>query len=245
MANPTEFLNPKSMATPGAAAAAVLLITNVLNYEFDLPARYIALTLSVLLGVLTVSHETLSRIEKVLYCVINSLVIFAAAMGANKLTDEATLSNRGPVSGQLLFAPINLQPLAVAMQGTLQEGSVLRVGGSEIFVVVDGHLKRVPDMSTVRALGLNSNAVREVSESSIQEIGRGSDYPALSGPLVRGRAAVAYVLESGKRREIPDQATFDALGYHWADVVVLSDEGLKSIPEGPPMSKRKRFFRAW
>lgn len=242
---PTEFFNPKSMSTPGAAAAAVLIITNVLNYEFDLPARYIALALSVLLGVLTVTHETMPRIEKFAYCVINSLVIFAATMGANKLTDEATSPNQGPVSGQLLFAPINLQPLAVAMQSTLQDGNVVRVRGSEIFVFVDGQLKRVPDMSTVRALGLNSNAVREVPESSIQQVQRGSDYPSLSGSLVRGKAAVAYVLEGGKRRKIPDQATFDALGYRWEDVVVLSDEGLKSIPEGQSLSKKKRFFRAW
>ncbi|NKB17869.1 MAG: hypothetical protein HC770_06975 [Pseudanabaena sp. CRU_2_10] len=65
------------------------------------------------------------------------------------------------------------------------------------------------------------------------------------GSLVRGSTPIPiYVINAGRRRLIPNTATFDALGYKLENVVQLSEQQLKAIPELPPvLLKRNSQFK--
>jgi hypothetical protein len=87
-----EFLNPKSMLTPGAAGAVMMFVVNGLGTPFpDLPRRYVALALSFLLSALIVLKLPAIRLpERLGYWVLNSFMIFVIGFGANTLGREAT-----------------------------------------------------------------------------------------------------------------------------------------------------------
>jgi hypothetical protein len=77
-----EFLTPEAMLTPGVAGALTMMITNALGTNFQTPRAWTALLLSFGFGLLVlVSDKRL--LMKALFYVLNSLVIFCVANGAN------------------------------------------------------------------------------------------------------------------------------------------------------------------
>ena len=89
MSDMEKFLTPESMLTPGLAGGMTMGITNALAFQFGLIApgpAFIALTLSFLFGLCVfVSSRKAARAVKLLFWVINSLVIFTVAAGSNAL----------------------------------------------------------------------------------------------------------------------------------------------------------------
>jgi hypothetical protein len=82
---PDEFLNPRSMITPGVAGSITMLITNTLGKQFDLPPNYTGLVLSCLIGLIVFRAVKIPHLgERVLYYIINSLIIFSVAVGTNQ-----------------------------------------------------------------------------------------------------------------------------------------------------------------
>jgi large-conductance mechanosensitive channel len=80
-----DFINPKSMITPGAAGGITMMITNTLASQFaGLPGNWTALTLSFMFGALTFMYGA-ALVSRVVYFVINSLIIFVMAQGSNAL----------------------------------------------------------------------------------------------------------------------------------------------------------------
>jgi hypothetical protein len=77
-----QFLNPSSMLTPGFAGALTMMITNALVGQFSIEPGYAGLGVSFLFGTLVLSHKG-KLWTRVVYYVLNSLVIFCVAMGAN------------------------------------------------------------------------------------------------------------------------------------------------------------------
>ena len=79
-----DFLNSKSILTPGVAGAITMLITATLSSQFNLPAKWTCLTVSGLLGLsIALADQTLTRSARVIFFVLNSLIIFSVAVGAN------------------------------------------------------------------------------------------------------------------------------------------------------------------
>jgi hypothetical protein len=84
--NLDDFLNPKSMITPGAAGAITMAATNALCAQFAaLPGNWVALTLSFLFGGLVVLSYASSVGVRLAYLIINSLIIFVMASGSNTI----------------------------------------------------------------------------------------------------------------------------------------------------------------
>ncbi len=54
----------------------------------------------------------------------------------------------------------------------------------------------------------------------------------LEGSLIKGSDDAVYYVMGGRRRHIPDLETFNALGFRWQDVHILSDIALASVPGG-------------
>jgi len=80
--NLQQFLTPEAMVTPGVAGSLTMTISNVLALNFDWPRAWIGLIVSFVFGIL-VLVSTKSLLTKLAYYVINSLVIFCVAIGAN------------------------------------------------------------------------------------------------------------------------------------------------------------------
>ena len=103
-----EFLNPKSMLTPGVAGATMMFLVNGMSVPFpELPARYVALALSFVIGAVVFNAENLKLVERGVFWVLNSLVIFVVGFGTNNLGIEATTNSTAPRAG--LIAPAGEQ----------------------------------------------------------------------------------------------------------------------------------------
>jgi hypothetical protein len=90
-----EFLTPEAMLTPGVAGSLTMMITNALATNFTMPRAWVGLGLSFLFGLLVlVSARQL--LTKCVFYVLNSLVIFCVAVGANGIgvasSQQATIS---------------------------------------------------------------------------------------------------------------------------------------------------------
>ena len=79
----SEFLNPNSMITPGAAGAFTMVVTNTLCQQFtQLPLNFTGLAVSFLFGAIVFGYGA-SLPLRVMYYAINSLIIFVVAVGSN------------------------------------------------------------------------------------------------------------------------------------------------------------------
>jgi hypothetical protein len=80
--NIEQFLTPEAMLTPGAAGALTMMITNALALNFETHRALTGLAVSFLFGAM-VFVAARSFWQKTLYYVLNSLIIFCVALGAN------------------------------------------------------------------------------------------------------------------------------------------------------------------
>jgi hypothetical protein len=84
VADVKEFLNPHSMLTPGLAGGLTVSISMPIALTFDLSVKWLALTVSLLLGLAIILSvpDPLSRLQRFVYYILNSLIIFSTALGA-------------------------------------------------------------------------------------------------------------------------------------------------------------------
>lgn len=78
-----DFLNSKAMMTPGVAGAATTMITGTLVSQFSLPGNWTGLVISLLLGLAVWADKSVSVYQRIVYYIINSLTIYAVAIGIN------------------------------------------------------------------------------------------------------------------------------------------------------------------
>lgn len=103
-----EFLNPKSMLTPGASGAVMMLIANAITNQFpEFPFRYTALFISFLLGALVFMSDSIKGLERPFYWICNSLIIFSVGIGTSNIghnvSTSVITSNQGITQSSSLF----------------------------------------------------------------------------------------------------------------------------------------------
>jgi len=84
-----EFLNPKAAIAPAVAGGTVMLITNALINQFDLSGPKVALCLSFLIGALVFVTNAIPLWQRLIYYVLNSLIVFAMATGTASIGYKA------------------------------------------------------------------------------------------------------------------------------------------------------------
>jgi hypothetical protein len=110
-----DFLNPKSMMTPGMAGALVMFLSNAVCFQFpEIAPRWMALLLSFVLGALVVAAVELKPFPRVGFCLVNSLIIFAVAAGSAGFAAKASNPGAGSTAAVLEF----LVPSAYAQNAT-------------------------------------------------------------------------------------------------------------------------------
>lgn len=79
-----EFLNPKSMMTPGIAGGLTVSISLPIAFEFNVSFKWIALIVSLLFSLVTVLQfaDVKTNILKGTYIILNTLIIFSVSVGA-------------------------------------------------------------------------------------------------------------------------------------------------------------------
>jgi len=84
-----DFLNPASILTPGIAGGLTASISFPLVTQFDLSFKWVALIISFILGLLIVLSykEAMPKMLRILYCVLNSLIIFSVSVGTGVTVD--------------------------------------------------------------------------------------------------------------------------------------------------------------
>jgi len=106
--NLSDFINPNSMITPGAAGAFTMVITNTLCSQFAmLPGNWTALVVSFLFGALTFFYVA-HLLIRLVYFVINSLIIFVMAHGSNAIGMSATkqaAASHAPSVVSMIYEP--------------------------------------------------------------------------------------------------------------------------------------------
>jgi hypothetical protein len=86
-----DFLNPKSMLTPGAAGAFLMFLVNGVCFSFpELAPRYVALGLSFVIGLVSFAAVDVKPVLRATLWVLNSLIIFTMGMGAAKVASVAS-----------------------------------------------------------------------------------------------------------------------------------------------------------
>lgn len=101
-----EFINPKSMMTPGIAGSTMMFMANEIVFAFpELQPRIIALILSFIIGSIVFASKSdlpTAIWEKGVYWVVNSLIIFTVGFGAAHFAaNNSNATQNKPESGSL------------------------------------------------------------------------------------------------------------------------------------------------
>ena len=90
-----EFLNPKSMTTPGIAGSMVMFVANSICFQFpEIEFRWTVIALSFLAGAIVFSAKELHFSHKAIFWVLNSLIIFSVGVGTSNIA--AKVQNSTP-----------------------------------------------------------------------------------------------------------------------------------------------------
>jgi len=89
-----EFINPKSMLTPGVAGSLMMFLVNGIAFQFpEISLRWLALSLSLLIGAIVWFSDTGGKsvvLQRAVYWILNSLVIFVVGFGTAHLATDVT-----------------------------------------------------------------------------------------------------------------------------------------------------------
>jgi hypothetical protein len=97
-----DFLKSKAMITPGIAGATTTLITATLYSQFALPAKWVGLAVSLLFGLSAWADKQVPIYQRIVFYVINSLTIFAVAIGINQAGLAVETSGRQPKNSTVI-----------------------------------------------------------------------------------------------------------------------------------------------
>jgi purine-cytosine permease-like protein len=102
----SEFLNSKSMITPGIAGAVVTLVAGTLASQFGVPAKWTALAVSVLLALMVFFGDKVNKVShRAVAFVLNALIIFSISVGANTSITSAKAPPKQPPPFETAPAP--------------------------------------------------------------------------------------------------------------------------------------------
>ena len=142
------------------------------------------------------------------------------------------------------------QALTSTQLTNLQGKAIQGQNGKAIYVIDHGKRRCIPNADTFFKLNYTMLDVIVLSDQKVKNIPEGDSMPSLAlsptqlanwqGKAIRGHNGKSiYVFDQGKRRSIPNFDTFFKLNYTMLDVIVLSDQEVKDIPEGESMPSLK------
>ncbi len=131
----SEFLNPKSMLTPGICGAVIMVAANALGLAFKLEdsgRSVVCLVLSFLAGTMVFAAGVKHLVPRVAYYVFNSLIIFSTAAGVN-FSGEKALDKGAPANSGTTYITNSLIQTQLVVRyvtnGQISSKPVVTLGG--------------------------------------------------------------------------------------------------------------------
>jgi len=113
---------------------------------------------------------------------------------------------------------------------------LVRGSGPNVYMMVNGFRRHVPNPTTLGAMGLDWGNVQNISDQALQSLPEGRPLPSISQRLLRSpNHPQVYFMENGLRRLVPDPTTFGLMGFNWANVQLVDYHQLNDIPLGAPL----------
>lgn len=126
-----DFLNAKSMSTPGAAGGIMMVLANAIHNNFqELPFRYVCVALSFAIGAIVFASIDLNRLERVFFWFINSLVIFAIGVGTSNIGANFSTPQQGSNHAALSGWMAPTEAIASGLSSTAYAQASSRSSGS-------------------------------------------------------------------------------------------------------------------
>lgn len=114
------------------------------------------------------------------------------------------------------------------------DGTLLRGGGPEVYVMRSGVRRHVPSLLTFEARGYRFENVDAIPAGELSSVKPGNALPdvAADGNLIASRDNPAvYVMAGGTKRHVADLAAMSSCGYGFDAITWLSSGSLNAIPE--------------
>lgn len=162
-----DFINPKSMMTPGIAGSTMMFIVNGIVFAFpELQPRIIALILSFLIGsIVFAAKSNLSAAiwTKAVYWVVNSLIIFVVGFGSAQFASNSTGAAQNKIESGSIFPSLitsanaqdNKEGLAATQQNSAKPTKPAELKQSELEYQLDLERKKnaelIEQLSKARA----------------------------------------------------------------------------------------------
>lgn len=131
-------------------------------------------------------------------------------------------------------------------------GTLTRGSSDKVYVVLNDYRHWIPNADTFDALGYRWDEILWLSDDEVNAVPEGAPFPSaapLPGPrrfangtLVRGSTGKVYVLLNDYRHWIPDEKTFEAMGYDWSKVRKF-DDAVNTFPERAPFLQLRSRIR--
>ncbi len=114
----------------------------------------------------------------------------------------------------------------------IRDGLVLQGSGEEIYVLENNQKRWISSLDAFNYYGYRWQQVNHVDDDFLDQFPSG---PALSILYKCRESPHVYAIENGVKRWIKDIPTFEAQGYAWEDVQIISCTRLEQIPNGSPI----------
>jgi len=112
----------------------------------------------------------------------------------------------------------------------IRDGLVLKGSGPEIYVLEDNKLLWISSLEAFEFFNYRWDQVHVVDDGFLEQFEKGRPIHVL---LKCEGSPHIYALENGQKRWIKDIPTFEAEGYVWEDVKLVTCDYLRSLPDGP------------
>ena len=117
-----------------------------------------------------------------------------------------------------------------------RDGALVRGSTATVYAIEHGVKRPFASAQIFTALGYRWQNIMQISDSCLAGIAPGLPITTAQqhpdGTLVRGQDDAVYLLKQGQRCLIPTVRIFESWGYHWEQVVQVSDAQLMRYPVG-------------
>jgi len=105
----------------------------------------------------------------------------------------------------------------------INDGDLVKGSGPEAYYISIGLKKHIPNPETFNILQFAWKDIKPISDSLLDSIPLGNSVPTLTNSMVikQGNDIHVYIIESGKKRWIPNEQTLDSLGRRFEEVIPI------------------------
>ena len=131
-----DFLNPKSMLTPGLAGALTMAIANCFSYHFGLSRPLVGILVSCLFSLIAIGAATMAFWQKLIFFVLNAAVIFTMALGSNSAGDAVTSTSSKASAGLVSGISKSLLVEEAFAQTSFPDGTLIKDSSPPIYIII-------------------------------------------------------------------------------------------------------------